>query len=780
MKLSPVLCLLVLPGVWLMTLPQRAMAALDIPALNWTPRSDWINVKDKGAVGDGQSDDTASLQKVLSAVKSGQVIYFPPGTYRISAMLTLTGPAQGTALIGHGRDTILKWSGPEGGRMMREDGFAQNARYEGLAFDGAGRADIGFWHVSNTRFETEVLHRNMAFVGFRKTGIHMELNYKSEGDKYATAEVVFENCLFEECGVGVWAGSFNDYDYTYTGCEFRRCGTGIHCAKGNFYLRDTHFEESRNADVEEAAEHGCSLRRVTSLRSRCFLLHGGSVAPVVVQDCHVGGWESHDRKGPPALLLRGGPVMMFDCTIAASPDGLPPVDPGTDVVAANCRVVGGGEFFGQWHGSHPAELALAKRCLSRVRWLPDEGKWASRLTPATRFLKSDWPVPGQVFDACRDFGAKGDGRTDDTAAIQNAMEAAREHGQSALAYLPAGTYRITRSLVMQGTDYVVGGCGPFSRLLWRGEPGGTMLEVRDPRRLKLENIMVGHHDAGLSLNAIDILQTDTAPSSMEYEAVYVFGMYQRKPFERGLQLRNLAHGSRVILNRVNGNLRFTDCARAVVYAPVSYEGSLVIEGKDQVRDGFMGFQTRLSTIATGGLYLRDNHSLVVSDYYMEQSDSGYHIEGREGQPAGRVTIQAPKLHLNEAIKAPPPVVEISNYRGEVLLGTVQFPCWPESPVVKQVGASAVVIGLMAGKFYESVPVWELDRGARLLVLGMEGPGRYDRIMKKAVVARLQDPELLADKATDDDKALLAHALQDLRRLGDLDLEINYPLRSDKP
>ena len=339
----------------------------DLPRLAWTPRSDWINVREHGVTGDGQTDDTAALQAVLGRVGNGVVVYFPPGIYRITAMLTMTGPAQGTALIGHGRDTVLRWDGPEGGAMLREDGFSQNARYEGLVLDGGGRADIGFWHVSNTRFESEVLHRNMAFIGFRRTGLHMELNYRKQGDKYATAEVVIQNCLFEECGTGFWSGSFNDYNYTYEGCEFRRCGTGIHCVKGNFYLRNTHFEGSRDVDVDEAAEHGCSLRRVTSHGSRAFLRHFGSVAPVVLQDVHVGGWVSTNRSGPAAVVLKGGPVLMFDCSFTASPDGLPPVDPGSPVVAANCVVNDGSTVFGQWRGEHPAERALAARSLQQVR-----------------------------------------------------------------------------------------------------------------------------------------------------------------------------------------------------------------------------------------------------------------------------------------------------------------------------------------------------------------------------------------------------------------------------
>ena len=60
-----------------------------LPVLNWEPRSDWISVKDHGAVGDGKADDTEAIQAVLSQVKTGMTIYFPPGTYRLTRTVTL-------------------------------------------------------------------------------------------------------------------------------------------------------------------------------------------------------------------------------------------------------------------------------------------------------------------------------------------------------------------------------------------------------------------------------------------------------------------------------------------------------------------------------------------------------------------------------------------------------------------------------------------------------------------------------------------------------------------
>ena len=64
--------------------------------------------------------------------------------------------------------------------------------------------------------------------------------------------------------------------------------------------------------------------------------------------------------------------------------------------------------------------------------------------PRRQFLRdTPWTCP-KVFDAVRDFGAKADNRADDTDAVQACLDAAKQHGQGALAYLPGGYCKITR------------------------------------------------------------------------------------------------------------------------------------------------------------------------------------------------------------------------------------------------------------------------------------------------------------------------------------------------
>ncbi len=308
-------------------LPASA-AAPQIPSLQWEERSDWINVKTDiapPAVGDGKADDTGAIQNAFNSLRDGSVLYFPPGTYRITAPLSLKNSNRarwiGGLIVGNGRDTRFVWDGPAGGAMFILNGIAYS-RFIGFELDGRGKAGVGFHYQSTQGFQTEVTHRHLAFRGFTNSAV---LEHHPDSG-HALAETTFENCLFEDCERGVAFLQFNDYDFTFDGCEFRRCGVPIDCAHGNFYIRNCHFEDSRVVDIRDHSEHCSSIRRSTSTRSQAFVLRTSSVAPLTIQDCHVDGWKNPDG----AILLSRPPVLLFDCRFTNPPRdtqgvGLPPV-----------------------------------------------------------------------------------------------------------------------------------------------------------------------------------------------------------------------------------------------------------------------------------------------------------------------------------------------------------------------------------------------------------------------------------------------------------------------
>ena len=88
-----------------------------------------------------------------------------------------------------------------------------------------------------------------------------------------------------------------------------------------------------------------------------------------------------------------------------------------------------------------------------------------------------------------DFGAVGDGHADDTAALQNAINALGR-GKSAVLFFPAGTYRITKGLTMiSHMNVSIIGADPATTIIrWDGPADGVMLFCNGVRYSKFSRL----------------------------------------------------------------------------------------------------------------------------------------------------------------------------------------------------------------------------------------------------------------------------------------------------
>ncbi|ANS76597.1 hypothetical protein AWM70_20115 [Paenibacillus yonginensis] len=105
------------------------------PVLKVSSTSMRMNVKDYGVKGDGLTDDTAALQKVLRlAAGGGRTLYFPKGTYLVDSTKDLIIPG-GTLVTGDGAGTVLKASSRTfGWELLRAAG--SDITVSGMTLDG--------------------------------------------------------------------------------------------------------------------------------------------------------------------------------------------------------------------------------------------------------------------------------------------------------------------------------------------------------------------------------------------------------------------------------------------------------------------------------------------------------------------------------------------------------------------------------------------------------------------------------------------------------------------
>ncbi len=89
--------------------------------------SDFVSVKDFGAIGDGTADDTLAFQSALD-VGSRVHLYIPPGIYRLTS--PVVGQNRNLTIAGAGKDvTVLIWEGATDGFVLTDDGgYSSNLR----------------------------------------------------------------------------------------------------------------------------------------------------------------------------------------------------------------------------------------------------------------------------------------------------------------------------------------------------------------------------------------------------------------------------------------------------------------------------------------------------------------------------------------------------------------------------------------------------------------------------------------------------------------------------
>ncbi|MET0647258.1 MAG: glycosyl hydrolase family 28-related protein, partial [Pyrinomonadaceae bacterium] len=72
------------------------------------------------------------------------------------------------------------------------------------------------------------------------------------------------------------------------------------------------------------------------------------------------------------------------------------------------------------------------------------------------------PAPPNRWNLKRDFGAKGDGRTDDSQALLNAVRSIK----AGVLYIPKGTYVISKRIDISRGNLILRGAGPKETILY--------------------------------------------------------------------------------------------------------------------------------------------------------------------------------------------------------------------------------------------------------------------------------------------------------------------------
>ncbi len=757
--------------------------ALDIGPMTWTQRSDWINVKSApyNAVGNGVADDTAAIQAAMTYVTTNHygpklTIYFPAGTYKITSTLKLSS-IEGGGLVGCGSDTTIVWAGASGGAMFNPSA-TDAVRYIGLTWDGANIASCAYEHYSpGGSYETQIRHEYESFKNFTVPGTYIAgqttpppaaaiisgFTYGSGG--LAADSMVF-NCSFSNCTNG-FINAYqitNNFMWVIDSCEFEDCGTGINCYSGYCYIvSNCHFQNSTVTDIADGGS--IRIRHCTSSGSAIFA--SGLYGSAIVQDCWVDGWTNTTG----AVLFAGGTHAMFDCTFTNPGAGVLRV-----VSVAGAYVSMSNNYAPDFPGGYAGLTNIVYSMEGLFQNIQPGLRLGLVSSPTQTFLKPSWPEDStDIIDVTQPpYTADKTGVADSTATIQAAIDAAETANDGAIVYFPLGSYKISSTLVAEGSNYTLEGSGIRSGLYWYGASSSTMLSITTPTNLAVRQLRFTEQDGTVA----GITETSTGTSNLILDDVYydMFapgggGAWSNDLNGPGIVFSNLPTGSTVYMPHIVAPLTVSDSSAAQIYAKFLQNGAVTLSGTG-AKTGFFG-----ALVAEGGqntdasgynFIVDDNQDMVLGDYYTEQTYNDLELLRGSGTVPGHVTIQG----LNYESNTPTTQISIDNYQGRLLYGWQFFNNdGGSSPaVITQTGSNPIDIILPGVAYNDGVPAITTTSAANLI----QSQNQADHSPSITLMADNPNP------LTGANLAATAAGLDPLRQLEAMDFLMQYGITSDGP
>lgn len=174
-------------------------------------------------------------------------------------------------------------------------------------------------------------------------------------------------------------------------------------------------------------------------------------------------------------------------------------------------------------------LLTPSRLVRTNEWL-DAVYNGTNWTVAAAGTLANSPTPDWIN--VKDFGAVGgDGTTDDTAAIQAALDSVRT--SEGTLYFPPGRYRVSQSLdgTTAGTGFTIAGSGRDTTEIIGNDPGYPLLDFTGANRVTLRDLTVWGNAAGTNVSLCGILwgrpASNASSGSHLMERVKVWGNFQK-------------------------------------------------------------------------------------------------------------------------------------------------------------------------------------------------------------------------------------------------------------
>lgn len=224
------------------------------------------NVKDFGALGDGNHDDASAIMAAIAAVPStGGVVFFPPGIYSVKSQILITAISGPLAFLGSGFPVIQNNGSTafDTVSISISGGATKPLLFDGLQFNGGTANGLYTYNVSN------LVIQNCSFLSNVLSGIVLDMSFEPRitnclfrlNEAYgiqllrgAANNAVIHGCWIQSSTIGsIYLGA-DSACCTISGCDFEFSPIGIQMVgesggTGPVTVKDSYFQNTTGGAV---------------------------------------------------------------------------------------------------------------------------------------------------------------------------------------------------------------------------------------------------------------------------------------------------------------------------------------------------------------------------------------------------------------------------------------------------------------------------------------------------------------------------------------------------
>lgn len=458
------------------------------------------NVRDYGAVGDGKTDDTKAIKQAMNdgrrcgekcngSTTKNAIVYFPPGTYRVSSTIPLPF---GTQVIGDAGNWPTIVAAPDfvGLGVLSTDEYTGG----GKGPDGGDQQ----WFVNTANFYRQIRNLRIDITATRPAQQVACLHYQVA---QATSIQNVELIAAPGSGQGIFAE--NGSGGVISDIVFRGGKFGIYAGNQQFTAQRLTFEGCETG-VQIIWDWGWVWKSITmrnvqvGFRLLSKVNSGGHIGSVSVIDSSFQSVGTGILMAPLNSKPGGGSTGVIVDNVDFGNVAKAVADTaGAVLLAASGKI-------GHWVVG-PVYSADGTRTFSTGQvdtggfqrqglLLDSKGAYFERAKPQYEgHSVSD-------FLHVKDFGARGDGTTDDTVAFQRALYAS----QGKILFVDAGSYILTNTITVPLGSKIVG--ETWSQLV---ASGSYFEDANHPKVL----VKVGAEGDEGSIEMQDLLFTNRGPTA---------------------------------------------------------------------------------------------------------------------------------------------------------------------------------------------------------------------------------------------------------------------------